>query len=139
LSNNLYIIDNTEGEVKQWDDITQPPQTMIWKSKTFITPNPVNLGAAKVVADYSDVQNLYVWESADIAWEEAAVPWGAEYALTFRLYANKTQVYEALIENSNIFRLPAGYKHDTFEVEVEGALRIRSVHLADTPQLLQTV
>jgi hypothetical protein len=53
LTNNLYVISGTSGDVYQWDDLTQPNTVMSWKSKTFITKEYTNIGAARVVADYS--------------------------------------------------------------------------------------
>jgi hypothetical protein len=61
------------------------------------------------------------------------------YYVNFRLWANKTLVADVVVSNSDIFRLPPGYKSDTFEVAVSGSARIRAIHLADTPQGLVNV
>lgn len=56
--------------------------------------------------------------------------------VTFKMWANKQLVHSVDIDNSDIFRLPAGYKTDTFEVSVSGAVRIRAIHLGETPTSL---
>jgi len=61
------------------------------------------------------------------------------YFLNFKLWANKTLVADVVLSDSGIFRLPTGYKSDTFEVAVSGSARIRAIHLADTPQGLVNV
>jgi hypothetical protein len=35
------------------------------------------------------------------------------------------------------FRLPTGYRSDTFEVAVEGDIRVRAIHLGETPLSLK--
>jgi len=59
--------------------------------------------------------------------------------VTFRLWANRELVFQATIFNDSIFRLPAGYRADTFEVAVSGSARIRSIHLGETPFGLRAV
>jgi hypothetical protein len=59
--------------------------------------------------------------------------------VNFRLWANKILIADVVVSNSDIFRLPPGYKSDTFEVAVSGSARIRAIHLADTPQGLVNV
>lgn len=61
------------------------------------------------------------------------------YFVNLKLWANKKLVADIVLSDSNIFRLPTGYKSDTFEVSVSGSARIRSIHLADTPQGLVNV
>jgi hypothetical protein len=47
-----YVKDNT-GTVYQWDAVGQPLADMSWKSKVIDTPLFINIGAARVVADYT--------------------------------------------------------------------------------------
>lgn len=104
------------GLVQLWDSILGAPQTATWKSKKFITPDYNNLGAARVKADYTD--------SPDV---------------TFTLWADGVEVYSNPVYNEEIFRLPRGYRADTFEVSVESNTRIRSIHLGETPISLKEV
>ena len=58
--------------------------------------------------------------------------------VTFKLFADKSLVFQATVSSSDIFRLPSGYKSDTFEVAVSGSARIRAIHLGETPIGLKT-
>jgi len=57
----------------------------------------------------------------------------------FKLWANKKLILDATINDSEIFRLPRGYKSDTFEVAVSGTIRIRAIHFGETPYGLRAV
>ena len=55
--------------IYEWNNLSQPLQQLEWKSKTFITQKPVNLGAARVVADYPATGNVATnWEAAVDCW-----------------------------------------------------------------------
>jgi hypothetical protein len=58
-----------------------------------------------------------------------AVP---EFNATFQLFVNKQLVYTNIITNDQPFRLPTGYRSDTFEVRVATTARVRAIHLAET-------
>ena len=58
--------------------------------------------------------------------------------ITFRLWCNKELVFQGLVSNSDIFRLPTGFRTDTFEVAVSGAARVRAIHIGETPYGLRT-
>ena len=58
---------------------------------------------------------------------------------TFQLWADKASKAERTIGTSAIFRLPTGYKTDTYEVAVTGTVRIRAIHLGETPYGLRVV
>lgn len=113
---NVYLASGTSGDIYQWDNPAQPLQTAEWKSKVFLTQDYNNLGAVRVKADYTDTPDM-----------------------TFTLWANGTQVYTNLVYNDEIFRLPRGYRSDTFEIAIEGNARIRAIHLGQTPLSLREV
>jgi len=138
ITNNLYMAAGTTGDIYQWDDLTQPYNTMTWKSKTFITKDFTNVGAARVVADYTGVPGSSYWEDIDTNWEATDELWDAADPITFRFYVNKDLIFTTTQANSNIFRLPAGYKSDTFEVGIDSLVRIRAIYLGDTPISLRT-
>lgn len=136
--------------IYEWNNLSQPLQQLEWKSKTFITQKPVNLGAARVVADYPTTGNVATnWEAAVDCWGISPVgpapapvttlSWNALSELTFKLWVNKQLLMTKTITSSGVFRMPAGYKSDTFEVSVEGDVRVRSIHLAETPTSLENV
>lgn len=136
-TNNLYVIAGEDGDVYQWDDLSQPSSIMTWKSKVFITKEYTNIGAARVVADYSGELPSPVWELADDHWEETDILWNAADPLTFKLYVDKNLFFTTTLSDSNVFRLPSGYRSDTFEIELVGTARVRAVHLGETPTSLR--
>lgn len=116
VNGKLYIVTDDSGDVYQWDDPAQPLQTAEWKSKVLLSEDYHNIGAARVKADYTGNPDV-----------------------TFTLWANGVQVYTNPVYNEDIFRLPRGYRTDTFEVSVTGDTRIRAIHLGQTPLSLKEV
>lgn len=187
-TNTFYFISDTSGSLSRWDDDTQPLLPLEWKSKVIVTKDYLNLGAARVVADYSVPSEE---TEAILAYNETVAPHNAEiwslvpqlgtvngpvdyvdpntsahvdvlgtvnsmmvngdpdltiylksitgaFPVTFKLWANKELVCDVTVDNSEIFRLPAGYRSDTFEVAVSGSARIRAIHIGETPFGLRT-
>jgi hypothetical protein len=132
----LYYTTGTNGDILRWDDPDQPVVTYTWKSKTFVVQRPLNMGAARVVADYAGTTVPPVWGEYDVVWGSADILWDALPPVEFRLYADKELVLSTELDTSDVFRLPAGYKTDTYEVEVIGSTRIRAIHLGETPTSL---
>jgi hypothetical protein len=58
--------------------------------------------------------------------------------VTFRLWVNKELVFQGTVSTSDVFRLPSGYRSDTFEVGVSGSARVRAIHIGETPYGLRT-
>ena len=58
--------------------------------------------------------------------------------ITFRLWVDKQLAFQATVSSSDVFRLPTGYRSDTFEVGVSGSARVRAIHLGETPFGLRT-
>lgn len=136
VSGYLYYVSGTDGDIFRWDDPAQPNLTYTWKSKVFVTQTPFNMGAARVVADYAGVTVSPLWDTYDTLWSGADLDWFVTEPVEFRLYADKQLVFTTTRSNSDVFRLPAGYKTDTYEFEVDSSIRIRSVHLGETPTSL---
>ncbi len=109
LTNRFYYTNGTAGIVYEWDDLTQIKQTAQWKSKVLVSPGYKNFGAARIIADFAPGK-----------------------AVTFKLYADKALVFTTTVSDNKPFRLPSGYRTDTYEVEVLSDIRIRSIHLAET-------
>lgn len=116
INGKVYIAAGTSGDIYQWDNPNEPYQTAEWKSKVFLTQDYNNIGAVRVKADYTDTPDL-----------------------TFTLWANGVEVYSNPVYNDEIFRLPRGYRSDTFEFAIEGNARIRAIHLGQTPLSLREV
>ena len=127
----VYYVSGTNGDIYQWDDLTQPSVTMEWKSKVIVTKDMINLGAARVVADYATV--TATWDAETQLWNSALENWDAADNITFKLWVDKQLILTTTINDSDVFRLPSGYRTDTFEVGVTGDVRVRAIHLGETP------
>jgi hypothetical protein len=133
----LYYVTGTLGDVYEWDDLAQPALTMEWKSKVIVTKEMLNLGAARVIADYSTVTDT--WDAETVAWESALTNWNNPDEITFKLWVDKQLLFTTTVNDMDGFRLPSGYRTDTFEVGVEGNVRVRAIHLAETMSGLREV
>lgn len=127
----LYVVSGANGDIYEWDNLAQPPVSMQWKSKVIVTKDMLNLGAARVVADYT--ATTQEWDNTFDLWEAAAVTWDEPNPVTFNLWADKQLIFTTSLTDSNVFRLPTGFRTDTFEVGITGNVRVRSIHLAETP------
>lgn len=138
ISGSLFYSSGIAGDVSQWDNLSQPASTQVWKSKILITQDMVNFGAARVIADYVDAvtQN---WDTFTDTWEATSFSWNVSTDVSFKFYADQGLVYSNTISDKSVFRLPTGFRTDTYEIELESNIRIRSVHLAETPIALKAV
>jgi hypothetical protein len=185
--NRFFYVSDTSGTLSEWDATGQPLQPLEWKSKVIVTKDYLNLGAARVIADYAtpsdDTQAIIDFNATvpatNAEWwallpqlgtvngpvdyvdpmtstrvdllgtlnsmmvngdpvTEYIVPITGEYPVSFKLWANKELVCDVVVADSEIFRLPAGYRSDTFEVSVSGSARIRAIHIGETPYGLRT-
>lgn len=150
------------GNVWLWDDPTQGLSTADWMSKTLVTKGYMNLGAARVIADYGSNPNDAIIAAQNVAQlalnqgyisgnDTGGPPVRSTYnqfpvggsrlraiqptgtAIQFQLYVNKQLVYTTQLVDSSIFRLPTGYRSDTIEVRVNGNATVRAIHIAETP------
>ena len=126
----VYFVRSQAGDVEQWDDLEQPNVSMEWKSKVLITKDMINLGAARVVADYTALTST--WDAEGQQWQVVNSTWNSAESMTFKLWVDKALVFTTTVADVNGFRLPTGYRTDTFEVGVEGNIRVRAIHLAET-------
>jgi hypothetical protein len=133
----VYYVSGANGDIYQWDDLDQPAVAIEWKSKVITTKDMINVGAARVVADYATVTT--VWDSSTTVWESVTDVWDAADNITFKLWANKELILTTTVSDSDVFRLPTGYRTDKFEVSVEGDIRIRAIYLGETPLGLRDV
>lgn len=132
----LYFSRGTESNVYLFDDLTQNPLLMEWKSKVFKTKDMINLGAGRVIADFNDLSLnalLDNWEVITTNWENTSGTYESSGQVTFYLWVDKQLKAVRTLTNDNTFRLPSGYRSDTFEFTVISTVRIREVHLAETP------
>ena len=135
ISGKLYYVFGTNGDIYEWNDLNQPMVTQTWKSKVINTKDMINMGAARIIADYGDTTSI--WEETTTTWDATTDTWDAPDALTFKLWVDKELIYTTVVNDDNTFRLPTGYRSDTFEIEVSGNIRVRAVHLGETPLSLR--
>lgn len=135
ISGKLYCVSGLNGDIYEWDDLAQPPTPMEWKSKVIKTKDMINLGAARVIADYGTAAPAMtaIWQDVLLAWEDAAYSWSGTTDVTFKLWVDKALIFTQTLSDNLMFRLPTGYRSDTFEFSVSGNVRVRAVHLAETP------
>lgn len=131
VTGKLYYVFGTNGDIYQWDDLDQPSVTQSWKSKVMITTDMLNYGAARVVADYA--AETVTWDQATTLWNGTSTLWSSVDPVTFKLWADKVLIFTTTLSDSKLFRLPAGYRTDTIEVGVESNVRVRAIHVAETP------
>jgi hypothetical protein len=188
-TNALYTASDALGNITQWGSSTWPLRPMEWKSKTIVTKDYINIGAARVVADYTitaeDAAAYTTYNDSIVAfntavWAESEQLGGvngptdyvgtdgvavnnfasfntqtvngpsslgamvrttrtapSSYAVVFSLWQDKNLVFSQTISDDSIFRCPAGYKADTFEVSVASSARVRAIHLGETPDGLR--
>ena len=135
IGGQLFCVTGTNGDVYEWDNLSQPALTQEWKSKVIKTPDMINLGAARVIADF--VEMTTTWDSNAAQWQDDTSPWATANNITFKLWVDKQLLLTTTVTDMNTFRLPTGYRSDTFEVGVEGDVRVRAIHLGETPLSLK--
>ena len=186
-SDRFFFIDSTTKELMEWDRLDQPAMSFEWKSKVIVTQGYTNIGAARVLADYtgslSDLSELEDYNAAALAYNAATrlltdqfgcvngpagftngtgakvyAPGGFNTIgfnrgaanlvqrqiatdsinrITFRMWANGQEQMSATIISDDVFRLPTGYKADTFEFSVSGNARTKAIHFGETPYSLR--
>ena len=94
-SNDFYYIADNLGNLYEWDKTTQPLSAGEWKSKTIVTKDFLNLGAARIVADYATPDA----ETEAIAAYNAGVP---AYNLSAWNDYNTTAVSVSYARTSNV-------------------------------------
>ena len=159
LTDEFYFVNGSS--VHLWNSPNVGPTTLDWKSKVFTTKEYINLGAARVIADYSTPEgeaaiaaenvlitaaNAAMIASGEIGGDMGADDVGAltlsssrltplvttEFTAVFQLFVDKQLIYSNTITDDLPFRLPTGYRSDTFEIRVATTARVRAIHLAET-------
>lgn len=121
-SNEVLIISN--GKVYQIDISTSSPEgEYFWKSKDFRQDVPTNYGACRVFYDLP---------------EDPFAAYTGTITFLASIDNTMTEIYSRTIPASGEeFRLPAGRLYDYYQIQLEGNLRLRAVHLATTMKELR--
>jgi len=181
----MYYIGDNQGSLYEWDNSGEVLSPLEWKSKTIVTKDYMNLGAARVIADFqtpdAETENIQAFNATVPAYNNAiwvksiqlgCVNGPTDYMdagtrvenigtlnafainsdgqtrfqkditgvlpVTFKLFVDKQLIFQGTVSSDEIFRLPTGYRSDTFEVGVSGSSRIRAIHIGETPYGLRT-
>lgn len=141
ISGALYYAQIDNASIWEWGPTGGVPLPQGWKSKVFKTPNMINLGAGRIIADFPEIGRIGILDrEIDFGWlkfpysRQAVTP-----TVSVSLWANKKLIATIQIGDDGIFRLPSGYRTDTFEVSVVSNIRVRAIHLAETPYELRKV
>lgn len=134
-SGNLYYAEGTSGDIYQWDSLTQPNSSITWKSKIIRTPQYLNLGAARVLADYTTVSAD--WDQTDVNWEALDENWNSSEEIEFKMWVDGALKFTGSLNSDEIFRLPSGYKSDKFEFQVRSDVRVRAIQIGTNPSSLR--
>lgn len=106
-SEALYLLLESDDIVK-WDagaDLFPGA----WRSKVIHSPDPINIGSARVIANgYDD--------------------------LTFRLFADGALAAEHVVTSREPFPLPSGYSAMDWQFEVDGTEVVAEITIAETPE-----
>ncbi len=181
----MYYIGDTLGNLYEWDNKQQVLSPLEWKSKTIVTKDFMNLGAARVIADFetpgSETENIIAFNNAIPAFNNGIFAKSIQLGclngptdymdagvrvenigtlnafainadgqtrfpkdvtgvlpVTFKLFVDKQLIFQGTVSSDEVFRLPSGYRSDTFEIGVSGSSRIRAIHIGETPYGLRT-
>lgn len=105
----LQTADSEDTDVYQWEGDPETKMIGVWKSGKIVCPYPLNLGAARIVADSYDA------------------------AMTLSVYNDQGDlVTTRTITSDEVIRLPSGYLTNFFEVELTASEVVRTVHVAET-------
>ena len=71
----MYYIGDTQGNLYEWDNSGEVLSPLEWKSKTIVTKDYMNLGAARVIADFqtpdAETENIQAYNAAVPAFNNA--------------------------------------------------------------------
>jgi hypothetical protein len=148
-------------QVWLWNSLQVGNAVLDWKSKVFTTKSPLNLGAAQIVGDFNSEDdaaalvlentNIRAYNAAIIANNDVLGALGTVTAnelqvagsnlrdlrvstgsVTFQFFVNKKLIYSNSRNDATAFRLPGGYRADTFEVRVSTNVRVRAIIMAES-------
>jgi hypothetical protein len=100
------------SNIQRWDG-GSTNYTMTWKSKKYRFSSQINMGAGKVDAD--------------------------GYPVTLKLYADGALKHTQTVANNSTFKLPAGYRAEKYEIQIESAYKINTVAVGETVRDIRQV
>jgi len=83
--------------------------------------------------------NSKAWNVLDIDGSELADLPAAEVVVSFTYYADGKPIFSKVVPSQQMFKLPSGYKSDTFSVRIQANTQVRSIAVAETAKQLADV
>lgn len=109
-----------------WLNLTNPTQEeYTWTSKIYSLPYPQNIGAAKIQYDPPPDGSQPAGTIATYAWNNGAPA---------MLWQSRD-----IPASNKVFRLPSGFKADSYQFVVAGNLQVKSIQFATSVEELQKV
>jgi hypothetical protein len=129
-SGDVYILSNKM--VYRWDSPITGPMVWRWRSKRWITPEPISLGACEIILDQSITETTPADEPLDNGDPLMDLPAGVN--ALFRLFHDDGVMLleRPLTKETEIFRLPSGFKSFDWQFEILSRVPVFRVKLASS-------
>lgn len=139
IENAVYLASGTAGDIYRWDDPAQPARRYTWKSRVIESAEPINMGALMINADTGPVGDPLIWGAAATTWAETDVPYFYPSPVQFTIWADGEEITSFEVFEDTLYRLPAGYKARSYEVQVEAETRLQGIRMARNASGLRAV
>ena len=139
IEDAVYLASGTVGDVYRWDDLTQPARRYTWKSRVIESAEPINMGALIVNADTGSVGDLLIWGEVETTWAETDVQYFYPSPVQITIWADGEEITSFEVFEDTLYRLPAGYKARSYEVQVEAETRVQGIRMARNASGLRAV
>jgi hypothetical protein len=139
IGDAVYLASGTVGDVYRWDDLTQPARRYTWKSRVIESAEPINMGALIVNADTGSVGDLLIWGEVETTWAETDVQYFYPSPVQITIWADGEEITSFEVFEDTLYRLPAGYKARSYEVQVEAETRVQGIRMARNASGLRAV
>jgi hypothetical protein len=153
---------NTQESIQQWEGDKYNFLNWAWKSKLFMLDAAINFSTARITMDGASYDNTValIEESAYLAtlnqtlftqpligdlnaYELNGEEVNGDILYTLynisiaptvnvKVYADSVLRFEKEVSNTNIFRLPAGFRAKNWEVQIEGFIPVKEIVLANS-------
>lgn len=126
-SNAVMLIRDEDVYYIDQSDPSPTYRSYLWRSKEYEAKEKINFSAVKVI--FTVPENTPTQGVSPVVGSPQELA-SDQYAL-LRVYADRVLKSTIEIRNSgDIFRLPSGFKADTWQFEIEGRVRVMSLQIA---------
>ena len=138
-ANTVYLASGASGDIYRWDDPAQPARRYTWKSRIVEAPEPINFGALMLSAETGPIGEVLAWGEVTTTWATTETPYFYPSPIEFKLWADGTEVTTFDVFEDVVYRLPAGYKARSYEVQLSGETRLQALRIARNASGLREV